>query len=214
MNPLRKKILDFCVQYRHWYESTWLAKHLARNRDYIYQESLRCQFKKADNVRFGTNITTHDPQCISLGRGRLANNVIITAWQTHFTGDADASIEIGDGFDIGEYTHISARGHMKIGENLLTGRWVTITDNGHGDTDFKTLIIAPMFRSIVSKGPITIGDNVWIGDKATILAGVTIGDGVVIGANSVVTKDVPPYCVVGGNPARIIKQEKNSYIYG
>ena len=51
-----------------------------------------------------------------------------------------------------------------------------------------------------------IGDNVWIGDKVTILPGVHIGDGAVIGANAVVVKDVRPYTVVGGNPAKIIKE--------
>lgn len=58
----------------------------------------------------------------------------------------------------------------------------------------------------MSKGPVIIGQNVWVGDKATILPGVTIGDGAVIGANSVVTKDVPPYSIVGGNPAKVLKQ--------
>lgn len=67
--------------------------------------------------------------------------------------------------------------------------------------------------SLFSKGDVTIGDNVWIGDKATVLPGVTIGDGAVIAANTVVTHDVPAYSVVGGNPARIIKQAdlKNEY---
>ena len=95
---------------------------------------------------------------------------------------------------------------MKIGKNLLTGRWVTITDNSHGNTDYESLVSPPSQRTIVSKGDVTIGDNVWIGDKATILPGVTIGDGVVVAANSVVTKDVPAYCVVAGNPAKIVKQ--------
>lgn len=59
---------------------------------------------------------------------------------------------------------------------------------------------------VTSKGPVIIGSNVWFGDKATILPNVTIGDGAVIAANSVVTKDVPAYSVVAGNPAKIIKQ--------
>ncbi len=63
-------------------------------------------------------------------------------------------------------------------------------------------------RPVKSKGSIVIGDNVWIGDKATILPGVIIGDGAVIAANAVVSKDVPAYCVAGGNPAKIIKQAK------
>ena len=61
----------------------------------------------------------------------------------------------------------------------------------------------PIKRKIYSKGPVIIGKNVWIGDKATTLPGVTIGDGAVIGANTVVTKDVPPFCIVVGNPATI-----------
>ena len=87
----------------------------------------------------------------------------------------------------------------------MTGKWVTISDNNHGTTDFDTLHEAPAIRKLYTKGPVIIGNNVWIGDKATILGGVTIGDGAVIAANSVVTKDVPAYSVVGGNPARVIK---------
>ncbi|MBR4745404.1 MAG: hypothetical protein IK070_01685, partial [Clostridia bacterium] len=62
-----------------------------------------------------------------------------------------------------------------IGDALLTGRWVTITDNSHGDTSIECLKLKPIARSIVSKGPVKIGNNVWIGDKATILPNVTIG---------------------------------------
>ena len=82
---------------------------------------------------------------------------------------------------------------------------MTISDNNHGSTDFDTLHELPANRKLYTKGPVIIGNNVWIGDKATILGGVTIGDGAVIAANSVVTKDVPAYSVVGGNPAKIIK---------
>ncbi|MDF3626214.1 CatB-related O-acetyltransferase [Brytella acorum] len=56
-----------------------------------------------------------------------------------------------------------------------------------------------------SKGDVTIGSDVWIGANATIMSGVTIGDGAVVAANALVTKAVPPYAVVGGNPARVIR---------
>ena len=63
----------------------------------------------------------------------------------------------------------------------------------------------PLKREIFSKGPIRIGDNVWIGDEVTILSGVNIGNNSVIAANSVVTKDVPDDCYALGTPAEIKK---------
>ena len=69
----------------------------------------------------------------------------------------------------------------------------------------------PSLRKVESKGEVIIGDNVWIGDKCTILPNVHIGDGVIVAANSVVTKDVPPYSVVGGDPAKVLKKiERNN----
>jgi virginiamycin A acetyltransferase len=56
------------------------------------------------------------------------------------------------------------------------------------------------------RGDTTVGNDVWIGTKATIMPGVTIGDGAIIGAHAVVAKDVPPYSVVAGNPGRVVKQ--------
>ena len=133
------------------------------------------------------------------------HHLSITAW--NMDGDKGRiRLKIGDNGSIGAYCHISAANSITIGNNILTGKWVSIVDNDHGVTDLSNLSKAPLCREIFSKGPIVIGDNVWIGDKATILSGVTIGDGVVVAANAVVTKDVPAYCVVGGNPARIIKQ--------
>ncbi|TAH13831.1 MAG: antibiotic acetyltransferase [Runella slithyformis] len=61
-------------------------------------------------------------------------------------------------------------------------------------------------KSYPSKGNIVVGNDVWIGYNATIMAGVTIGDRAIIGTNSVVTKDVEPYSIVGGNPAKLIKK--------
>ena len=68
--------------------------------------------------------------------------------------------------------------------------------------------IAPLSREIHSNGPIHIGENVWIGDKVTILPNVTIGKGCIIAANAVVTKSIPEFSVVAGVPAKIIKTIK------
>lgn len=113
---------------------------------------------------------------------------------------------IGDGVSIGAFNHITCTNRIVIGDGVLTGKFVTVTDNSHGNTDYDSLHIKPNDRDVVSKGPVVIGNNVWIGDKATILPGVTIGDGAVIAANAVVTKDVPAYSVAAGNPSRIIRK--------
>lgn len=112
---------------------------------------------------------------------------------------------IGNAMSLGQYSHITCANKITIGDNLLTGRFVLITDNAHGQSELEDMKLSPMNRKIYSKGEIKIGNNVWIGDKVSIMAGVTIGDGAIIAANSVVTHEVPPYSVAGGIPAKIIK---------
>ena len=112
---------------------------------------------------------------------------------------------IGNGCNLGEYTHITAVNRIVIGDNLLTGRFVLITDNSHGSFKKDELSIHPSSRPITSKGEVVVGNNVWLGDKVSILPGVHIGDGSVIGANSVVTHSIPPYSIAAGNPAKVLK---------
>ena len=151
------------------------------------------------------------PQYISIGNHCFFEQFLyLTAWDFFHCKDIDQhfspTITIGSNCYFGAFNHITAINKIEIGNNLLTGKFVTITDNSHGKTCFDELQIAPINRPLHSKGPVIIGNNVWIGDKATILPNVTIGDGAVIAANSVVTKDVPAYCVAAGNPAKIIKK--------
>lgn len=207
MKPIRKKVLDVCVAGIDNKLGNWYRCHKENGRNYIEQEILRNKFHLADGVTFGKDMVTLGEDCISIGRDTsFSRFCVLTAWKkTCGPGEYHPEIVIGEGCGFGMFNHITSTNRITIGDNLLTGKWVTITDNDHGNTDWETLHDAPLFRPIVSKGPVTIGNNVWIGDKATILSGVTIGDGAVIAANAVVTKDVPAYCVVGGIPARVIK---------
>ena len=131
-------------------------------------------------------------------------HLYLTAW-SKYSRTGGVMISIGEKCDFGAFNHITATNQIVIGDNCLTGKWVTISDNNHGTTSKDDLSLPPIKRKVVSNGPIIIGKNVWIGDKATVLGGVTIGDGAVVAANSIVTKNVPAYSVVAGNPARVIK---------
>lgn len=114
-------------------------------------------------------------------------------------------IKIGDNCGIGPFSQISASNKIVIGNGVRTGASILITDNAHGKFEITDLSQKVDDREIVSKGPVIIEDNVWIGAKASILPNVTVGEGSIIGANSVVTKNVPPYSMVAGNPAKIIR---------
>lgn len=143
------------------------------------------------------------PRYISIGEGTSIMSHCVL--ETCPDAGLNPNLSIGSNCSIGEYTHITCARAVTIGNGLLTGRFVLIADNSHGATDGSHSHISPLCRPVVSRGPVTIGNDVWIGDKATILPGVSIGDGAIIAANAVVTKDVPPMGVAAGNPAKIIK---------
>lgn len=114
---------------------------------------------------------------------------------------------IGDNCKMNDRVHISAHESVVIGDNVLMGSNILITDNSHGSygEDCEGPEVSPDDREIVTS-PVRIGDNVWIGEFVSILPGVTVGEGAVIGSNSVVTHDVGPNTVVAGNPARPLKR--------
>lgn len=151
------------------------------------------------------------PEYISIGRNcYIGSRVQLTAWDSSYVGGNNIpEIIIGDGTSIGDESQVTAINKIVIGNGVLTGKKVLITDNSHGEVVRELMDVAPLKRPVVSKGPVIIGDNVWIGEKATIVANVRIGQGSVVAANSVVTKDVPPYCVVAGCPAKIVKNLDN-----
>lgn len=175
-------------------------------KDQIRSTWLRREFKyMGKQVMFGKIGLLKGTECISIGdRCKFEDYVFLTAWTLYST----PTINIGKHCFFGAFSHITSTNKIVIGDNCLTGKYVTITDNSHGETDINSLKTSPLKRILVSKGPVIIGNNVWIGEKVTILPNVTIGDGCVIAANSVVTKDIPPYSVVAGIPAKIIKQNK------
>jgi len=96
-------------------------------------------------------------------------------------------------------------GKLTIGNNVTLASRVTIIDHSHGKLDETDIDVPVMERALISKGPIYIADNVWIGEGAVILGGISIGKNSVIAANAVVTRDIPSNTVAAGVPARPIK---------
>lgn len=132
-------------------------------------------------------------------------NIQLTAWEAK-DHSMTPSITIGSNCIIRANAHITAINSITIGDGLLTGTNILITDNAHGEFTPDQLRLPPTKRPIYSKGPVIIGNNVWLGNNVCVMPGVTIGDGAVIGANSIVTKDIPPYSMAAGVPASIIKR--------
>lgn len=176
---------------------------------------LLSRFKSCHNsVRFGRFNSIMGMRNISIGAYTgFDDGLFLMAWENFKDQHFVPKITIGNHCHFGAFNNITCCNSISIGDGTLTGKWVTITDNNHGCYDcnnensrYEWKNIPPASRSIYYKGSIEIGRNVWIGDKATILSGVTIGEGAVVAANSVVTKNVPAYAIVGGQPAKIIKQ--------
>ncbi len=115
----------------------------------------------------------------------------------------NAIIKIGKNTTIGYHNFIYSSEKIIIGDDCLIAPFVYIVDSNHQIKKEQKINEQPNITS-----PIIIGNDVWIASHVTILQGVTIGDGAVIAANSLVNKDVPPYTIVGGSPAKKIGERK------
>lgn len=124
-----------------------------------------------------------------------------TVWQPFYM-DFGKNTKIGEGCFINANVHIQDQGGVEIGNNVLIGHQTVLATLDHD--------LAPTKRAILHPAKITIEDNVWIGSNVTITKGVTIGRGAVVAAGAVVIKDVPAFTIVGGVPARVIKEIPNN----
>jgi acetyltransferase-like isoleucine patch superfamily enzyme len=115
-----------------------------------------------------------------------------------FYTDCGKNISVGKNVFINSGCSFQDQGGITIGDGALIGHNVVLATLNHD--------IEPRKRSTMHPAPIVIGKNVWIGANATVVPGVTVGDGAVIAAGAVVNKDVPANVIVGGVPAKIIKQ--------
>jgi acetyltransferase-like isoleucine patch superfamily enzyme len=198
------RILSFLYPYKlhqrlTWYKDTfytlWIKNfvgHLGEYSRISYPCSLQGGGQK--NISIGDYTT-------------IQGTSILGCWTKYGQQEfPNASITIGNHCCIGEYNHITACNKITIGDGLLTGRYVIISDNSHGGFSEEEASIEPIHRELKSKGEVVIGNNVWLGDKVAILSGVHIGNNVIVAANAVVTKDLPDNSMAAGVPAKVVKK--------
>lgn len=121
---------------------------------------------------------------------------------------AEKSLIFGKNVKINDDVHIGCINSISIGDNVLIGSKVLIIDHHHGSYsgEQQDAPSTPPDDRALHSLPILIGNNVWIGEMTSILPGVSIGDGSIIGAGSIVTKNIPAYCIAVGNPCNVIKR--------
>jgi acetyltransferase-like isoleucine patch superfamily enzyme len=186
MKQILKNIIYFILKLIVWVwhnlYSYKFSRKLRNKTDRLYT------FWISNNIKKIGKTSTIGKDCFLLG-GKyievgedtfIARHSVVTCWDEYQGEILTPYIKIGDNCSIGEYCHITSTNSIIIGNGVLTGRRVTITDNSHGESLRNEMNIPPAKRKIYSKGPIIIEDNVWIGDKACIMGGVHVGKGAIL----------------------------------
>jgi len=144
-------------------------------------------------------ITTQSLRHITIGNNfEVCSHLRIKAFEKYM----ETEIIIGNNFNISYDYHIVYINKVVIGNSVLITSKVFIIDHFHGNRELESFHREPRLREIVSKGPVFIEDNVWIGEGVSTIPNVRVGK------NSVVTKDIAPFSFVGGISIKVIKRIK------
>ena len=205
MKKLVKKLLLMLAS--PIYNPLVLARMKALHEKLVWKAYERQLHSIGEGATVGAGLQIRGMEHMDIGcRFTAGKDLTLQAWDSYAGQTFTPSLTIGDDVMLTDFVQISCVDRISIGNRVLVGQSVFISDNSHGDTDGESLKIPPIERPLVVKGPVIIEDDVWIGRNATILSGVRIGKGAVIAAGAVVNRDVPAYSVAAGVPARIIKK--------
>lgn len=168
----------------------------------------RTKILNSGNVIFGKSVTI-DKHCLLDGFSSekiiLGDCVKIGAFSkltstSHFS-KYGKGLKMGNNSAIGDYTHFGAAGGIEIGNDVIMGSYISFHSENHNFTDKSKLIRE---QGVTSKG-IKLGNNIWVGAKVTFLDGCIVGDNSVVAAGAVVNGTFPDNVVIGGVPAKILK---------
>ena len=170
------------------------------------ENGVRLRF--TDHIKLGNGVYLDQgsylhacPKGIEIGDGTIVmHGAILHVY--NFRGMPQSGIKIGRNSLVGEYSVIRGQGGVQIGDRVYTSPFTQIIAVNHVFDDPNKPFVD---QGITAQG-IVIEDDVWLGAGAVITDGVRVGKGAVVAAGAVVTKDVPPHTVVGGVPAKLIKQ--------
>ena len=192
----------------------FLVKISRKFRIIFNDKACKSQVTYGENVVFGLVAKVVNVQNLTRNIS-IQNNVRINGELLIF--GYGGNIKIGNNFYLGEESRIWSGESIEIGDNVLISHQVNIIDSNSHEMDaierkngYLSLISNghPKDQGSIITSKITIGNDAWISFGATVLKGVNIGAGAIVAAGSVVTKDVAPYTVVAGNPAKEVKKLK------
>ncbi|RXM42304.1 DapH/DapD/GlmU-related protein [Flavobacterium sp. YO12] len=204
---MKNKIVTIFINVISFFFSFSTSIKLVNRFNLLYSFWIKKNFKKAENLNISYPIYLKGAKYITVGENFDCDQRLRLDAIDEFLGEKfSPEIIIGNNVSIQKDCHIGAINRIVIGNNVLLASKVYISDHSHGEINKNSILLPPSRRKLFSKGSVIIEDNVWIGEGVVVLPGVTIGENTIVGANAVVTKSILKNSVVGGNPARVIRE--------
>jgi acetyltransferase-like isoleucine patch superfamily enzyme len=166
------------------------ARHITTGKNFRADDFCEINGLSRKGLQFGDNV--------SVGKNALIRPT------NQFGGSLGEGLKVGSNSNIGHFAYIGCSGYIEIGNNVMISPRVSMYSENHNYVDLDV----PMKEQGVTRESIIIEDDCWIASNSIILAGVKIGHGSIIAAGSVVTKDVAPMSIMGGNPAKLIRSRE------
>lgn len=167
------------------------ARHLSAGRNFVVEDNCEINCLSRRGIVLGNKVT-------------IGSYALIRPTNA-YGGELGEGLTVGNNSNIGPYAYIGCSGYVRIGDNVMMSPRVSLYAENHNFTRADV----PMKEQGVTRQFIVIEDDCWIASHSVILAGVTVGRGSIVAAGSVVTSDVPPYSIVAGVPARVVRSRQS-----